>query len=104
MVAVVTLCQVPENAEKFRESIRSGVLAVVGANLRFPQSRFIARVQGLTRRFYLYARAISFITAPNKRTELCSLIENTVTPIVREHKGFLDHVTLISDEEPRLVM
>jgi quinol monooxygenase YgiN len=52
----------------------------------------------------MYARAISFITAPNKRKELCSLIENTITPIVRKHQGFVDHVTLISDEEPRLVM
>jgi quinol monooxygenase YgiN len=50
----------------------------------------------------MYARMISFITIPGKRTELCAAIEETVTPMARQHRGFVDYMTLISDEEPRI--
>jgi hypothetical protein len=51
----------------------------------------------------MYARMISFITSPGMRTELCRLIELHITPFVRKHHGFVDRLTLVSDEEHRLV-
>lgn len=51
----------------------------------------------------MYARLVSFVTPPGKRSDLCRVIENTVTPLVRNNHGFVAHLTLISDQEPRLI-
>ncbi len=50
-----------------------------------------------------YARIVSLITLPEKRDELCRLIEEEVVPLVRQRHGYVEHMTLISEEEPRLV-
>jgi hypothetical protein len=52
----------------------------------------------------MFARMISLITLPAKRSELCEVIEYQIAPLVRCQTGFIDYLTLISDEEPRVVV
>jgi hypothetical protein len=51
----------------------------------------------------MYARMISFVTSPGKRNELCSLIERDIVPLVEQHAGYVEHMTLVAEAEPRLV-
>jgi Antibiotic biosynthesis monooxygenase len=51
----------------------------------------------------MFARMVSLITVPGKREELCRVIEADVLPLVSRQPGFLDHMMLISEPEPRIV-
>jgi quinol monooxygenase YgiN len=52
----------------------------------------------------MYARMVSFVTQPSMRTQLCKVIEEEVVPLVKQHSGFVEHITLMAEQEPRLVM
>lgn len=51
----------------------------------------------------MHAKMVSLITCPGKRQELCLVIEKDISPLVQKQSGFVDHMTLISEPEPRLV-
>ena len=51
----------------------------------------------------MHARMISLITTPGKREAVCRVIEKDIFPLVNAQPGFVEHMTLISEQEPRLV-
>lgn len=51
----------------------------------------------------MYARLISLVTLPGNRQSLCKAIEYDISPLIEKQPGFVAHVTLISELEPRLV-
>jgi hypothetical protein len=51
----------------------------------------------------MYARMVSFITYPTIRTQLCRVIEEEIVPLVKQQSGFVEHITLLAEQEPRLV-
>jgi quinol monooxygenase YgiN len=52
----------------------------------------------------MFARMVSLITFPARRSDLDRVIHEEIAPLVKGQKGFVDYLTLISDEEPRLVV
>jgi hypothetical protein len=51
----------------------------------------------------MYARMVSLITQPSTRTQLCTVIEEEIVPLIEQHLGFVEHSTLMAEQEPRLV-
>jgi hypothetical protein len=51
----------------------------------------------------MYSRMVSLITQPSMRSQLCTIIEEEVVPLVKQHSGFVEHITLMAEQEPRLV-
>jgi heme-degrading monooxygenase HmoA len=51
----------------------------------------------------MYLRMVSLVTSPGKREQLSRLIEKEIAPLVQKQPGFVGHMTLTSETDPRLV-
>jgi hypothetical protein len=51
----------------------------------------------------MYARMVCLVTQPSMRTQLCTVIEEEIVPLVKQQSGFVEHLTLMAEKEPRLV-
>ncbi len=52
----------------------------------------------------MYARMVSLITLPDKHSELQKVMERNTGPLLDLQEGLLEYLTLVSDQEPRLVI
>lgn len=52
----------------------------------------------------MVTRVLELIARPGETDALCRAIEGEVRILLKETKGFLEQVTLVSDGEPRLVI
>jgi heme-degrading monooxygenase HmoA len=51
----------------------------------------------------MFARMVNLIVKPGRLQDLCRAIDEVASIIVKQQSGFVDHWTMISEEEPRLV-
>ena len=52
----------------------------------------------------MFTRIVEVSTKTGKSREVCSIIRDKILPILRNQSGFVDEITLVSDQKPDRVL